>query len=98
MDPAAAGALVTGGGSGIGRAIALRLARDGAAVAVADLDEASARETARLVEDAGRAALAIRADVAEEAQVREMIERTRERFGRLDILVNNAGVVEGVTT
>ncbi len=98
MDPAGAVALVTGGGSGIGRAIALRLAQDGAAVAVADLDEASAHETAGLIEGAARGALAIGADVADEAQVREMIARTGDRFGRLDILVNNAGVVEGVTT
>ena len=98
MDIAGAVALVTGGGSGIGRATALRLARDGAAVAVADIDEHSARETARLVEGRAGRALPIQADVADEGAVRGMIDRTRERFGRLNILVNNAGVVEGLTT
>jgi len=98
VDIAGAVALVTGGGSGIGRATALRLARDGAAVAVADIDEHSARETARLVEGRAGRALPIQADVADEGAVRGMIDRTRERFGRLNILVNNAGVVEAVTT
>jgi NAD(P)-dependent dehydrogenase (short-subunit alcohol dehydrogenase family) len=98
VDIAGAVALVTGGGSGIGRATALRLARDGAAVAVADIDEHSARETARLVEGRTVRALPIQADVADEGDVRGMIDRTRERFGRLNILVNNAGVVEAVTT
>jgi len=98
MDIGGAVALVTGGGSGIGRATALRLARDGAAVAVADIDEPSARETVRLVEGHAGRALPIRADVADEGDVQNMIGRARERFGRLDILVNNAGVVEAVTT
>jgi NAD(P)-dependent dehydrogenase (short-subunit alcohol dehydrogenase family) len=98
MELAGAVAVVTGGGSGIGRATALRLARDGAAVAVADIDEPGARETSRLIEAAAGRALPIRADVADEADARTMVDRARERFGRLDILVNNAGVVEGVTT
>lgn len=98
MDIAGAVALVTGAGSGIGRATALRLAGDGAAVAVADIDAPRAQDTARLIEDAAGRAMPIRADVAYEGDVRAMIARTREHFGRLDILVNNAGVVEGVTT
>jgi len=98
MDVAGAVALVTGAGSGIGRATARRLARDGAAVVAADIDELRARDTARLIEDAAGRATAIRADVADEGDVRAMIARARERFGRLDILVNNAGVVEGLTT
>ncbi len=98
MDVAGAVALVTGAGAGIGRATALRLARDGAAVVAADIDELRARDTARLIEDAAGRATAIRADVADEGDVRAMIARARERFGRLDILVNNAGVVEGLTT
>ena len=99
MDIAGAVALVTGAGSGIGRATALRLARDGAAVVAADIDAPRAGDTARLIEDAAGRAMPLRADVADEGDdVRTMIERARERFGRLDILVNNAGVVEGITT
>jgi NAD(P)-dependent dehydrogenase (short-subunit alcohol dehydrogenase family) len=98
MDVTGAVALVSGAGSGIGRATALRLARDGAAVAVADIDEDGARETARLIEGAAGRALPLRADVTDEDDVRRMIGRAREGFGRLDIVVNNAGVVEAVTT
>jgi 3-oxoacyl-[acyl-carrier protein] reductase len=91
MDIAGAVALVTGAGSGIGRATALRLARGRAAVAVVDIDEAGARDTVRLIEaDAGRA-IPVQADVADEGDVRRMIGGARDRFGRLDILVNNAG-------
>jgi len=93
MDITGVVALVTGAGSGIGRATALRLAGDGAAVAVADIDAPRARDTARLIEDARGRAMPIRADVAYEGDVRAMIDRTREHFGRLDILVNNAGVL-----
>jgi len=94
MDVAGAGAVVTGGGAGIGRATALRLARDGAAVVVADVDEAAARETARLIEAGGGRALAVQADVAEDADLHRLLARAREAFGRLDVVVNNAGVVE----
>src|ERR671924_78988 len=91
-------ALITGAGSGIGRATARRLARDGATVAVNDIDDRSAQETVRQIEQMGGRATPIVADVANDTDVRRMISDVRERFGRLDVLVNNAGVVEAGTT
>ncbi len=86
-------ALVTGGGSdrGIGRAIALAFAREGAAVAIVDIDGDSAREAARQLREAGARALALQVDVAERARVREAVETTEAGLGPMDILVNNAG-------
>ena len=98
MEIKGAVAVITGAGSGIGRATAQRLARDGASVAVNDIDDRSARETVRLIEEDGGRATAIAADVANDADVRRMISNAREHFGRLDIVVNNAGVVEGSNT
>ena len=80
-------AIVTGGGQGIGKAIAGKLAAEGAAVVVTDLDEASAKETA----DALPGAVAIRADVTDRQGVQAMVSRVVEQFGRVDVLVNNAG-------
>jgi len=87
-------ALVTGGGRGIGRAIALAFAREGADVAVNDyrnFDEA--RAVVAQIEALGQRALAVEADVADEAAVRQMVARVHDAFGRIDILVNNAGIV-----
>lgn len=86
-------ALVTGGDSGIGRAVAIAFAREGAEIVVAYLDEhQDAEETKRLVEEeAGGACLLVAGDVGEEAHCRELVERAVDAFGRLDILVNNAG-------
>lgn len=86
-------ALVTGGGRGIGAAIALRYAREGAAVAIADLDESNAHAVAEQVRALGVEADAFAVDVREPAQSAAMIGRAVERFGRLDVLVNNAGVI-----
>lgn len=86
-------AIVTGGGGGIGRAIALRLADDGALVSVVDKRPEASRETAAEVERRGGRALALEADVTEEAAVRTSIARTVEEFRRLDVMVNNAGVI-----
>jgi NAD(P)-dependent dehydrogenase (short-subunit alcohol dehydrogenase family) len=83
---------VTGAGAGIGLATALAFARLGAAVAVTDIDEASARETARAIEGEGGAAAAWRLDVAVEAEVDCVVTEALARFGRIDVLVNNAGV------
>lgn len=85
-------ALVTGSGRGIGRAIALALAEQGAHLVINDVDAASAEETAAEVEARGRQALVQTADIVNEAQVEAMVDAVMERFGRLDILVNNAGL------
>lgn len=83
-------ALVTGGGNGIGRATVLRLAADGFAVVIADVNDANAAATAKLVDD-GRAQT-VHADVSVEADVAAAVACAVERFGRLDCIVNNAGV------
>lgn len=85
-------ALVTGAGRGIGRAIALGLARAGARVAVNDINPDTAERTAREIRDSGGEAVAFAADVANKLAVHTMINGCLERWGRLDILVNNAGV------
>ncbi len=87
--------LVTGAGSGIGRACALAFGKDGSTVVVADLDEARGIETARMVETVGGKALFRRCDVSRAEEVRELLRETVERCGRLDVAINNAGI-EGV--
>jgi NAD(P)-dependent dehydrogenase (short-subunit alcohol dehydrogenase family) len=84
--------LVTGAGSGIGRAIAVGFAATGAAVMVADIDEAGGRETVAQIEASGDTARFLRVDVTDEAQVAAMVASTVENFGRLDFAVNNAGI------
>ena len=81
-------AFVTGAGRGIGRAIALKLAEAGASVAVADLDEPSAHDTARAC---GERALGIRIDVTDPQSVRDAVARAEQALGPIDVLVNNAG-------
>ena len=88
-------ALVTGGSSGIGRATALAFARDGAKVAVADLNVVGGQETVSLIAGAGGEACCIEADMGEAASVAAMVEKTVETYGRLDYAHNNAGI-EGV--
>jgi NAD(P)-dependent dehydrogenase (short-subunit alcohol dehydrogenase family) len=82
--------LVTGAGAGIGRATALAFAREGARVAVADVDERGGAETVRLVESAGGRAIFARADVSDEAEVAAMVRATLEAFGALHCASNNA--------
>jgi len=90
-------ALVTGAGRGIGRAIALALAGEGADVAVNDIEEASAKGVAGEVKALGRRALALPADVADYGQVQRMVSRIWDEFSRLDILVNNAAILSTVS-
>jgi 3-oxoacyl-[acyl-carrier protein] reductase len=85
-------AVVTGAGSGIGRATALMFAREGARVAVVDLEEATAKATAEEIERAGGQALAVRADVSKAADNEAVVGQTLARWGRLDIFFANAGV------
>jgi 2-hydroxycyclohexanecarboxyl-CoA dehydrogenase len=85
-------AVVTGGGSGMGRSTCLQLARDGAAVAVWDLNEKGAQETAALIEKEGNKAIAMQVDVSSRAAVTAATERTRRELGPITILVNNAGI------
>lgn len=85
-------ALVTGGGSGIGRATAIAMAREGARVAVSDLSKDGIEETVALVNAAGGQSIAIQGDVADEADVANMVARTVSAFGRIDCAFNNAGV------
>lgn len=90
-------ALVTGGGSGIGRATALRFGVEGARVVVADIALEAAEETARLIRDAGGEAQACYVDVTDEESVGSMIELTVGEYGRLDCAHNNAGILGPVT-
>jgi NAD(P)-dependent dehydrogenase (short-subunit alcohol dehydrogenase family) len=84
-------AIITGGDSGIGRAVAIAFAREGADVLISYLNEDDdARDTARLVEDAGRKAVLMPGDICDPAHCRKIVARAVEAFGRLDILVNNA--------
>jgi NAD(P)-dependent dehydrogenase (short-subunit alcohol dehydrogenase family) len=85
-------ALVTGAGSGIGRATALAFAREGARVVGCDVNADASGETARQIKDAGGEALSLTADVTDSAQVQAAVARTLEAYGRLDYAHNNAGI------
>lgn len=101
------GTVITGGDSGIGRAVALAFAREGADVLFTYLaeEEKDARETARLVEEAGRRAVPVLCDIREESECRRLVDRAVAEFGRIDVLVNNAAFqmaqsegIEGIST
>jgi len=85
-------ALVTGAGQGIGKTIALELARHGADIIIADINEAALNEVVREIEGLGRQALPLKVNVTSLAECDEMIKKAQEKFGRIDILVNNAGI------
>jgi 3-oxoacyl-[acyl-carrier protein] reductase len=90
-------AIVTGAGQGIGRAIALKLAEDGARVVVSDAKHDTALQTAEEIQSFGRQALGIRTDVANSGDVSELVETAVAEFGRVDILINNAGIARSGT-
>ena len=85
-------ALITGGATGLGKAFGQALAEFGADIAIADIDEAEARETARLIEKMGRRSIVVRADVTRPEDVQRVVDETVARLGSIDILINNAGV------
>src|ERR1700723_3121926 len=88
-------ALVTGGGSGLGRATAVAFAAAGARVAVDDINDAGGQETVGMIERAGGEALYIHADMRNEVDIEGMVAETVARFGRLDFAYNNAGISGG---
>lgn len=87
-------AIITGSGRGIGRAIALAMAAQGANIVVNDVNMESAGEVVAEIEAMGRQAIAVKADVTAEDQVKAMVEVCIKQFGKLDILVNNAGIIQ----
>src|SRR6185437_6620261 len=88
-------AIVTGGGRGIGRAIAERLAADGASVVIAERNQETAGQTAEAIIAKGQTAMSLPTDVSDRAQVESLVARTVDELGQLDILVNNAAVSLG---
>ena len=87
--------IITGGGTGLGKAMALLMAKEGADIVVAARRVNAIEQTAREVKDLGRRALAIPTDVTDSKQVDNMVKRTIAEMGGIDILVNNAGIVRG---
>lgn len=85
-------ALITGSASGIGRATAMKFAEQGAAVVVSDIDEKGGEQTLRMVKDCTEKAIFVKADISQEQEVKALVEKTIEAFGRLDYAINNAGV------
>lgn len=86
-------AIVTGGGAGIGEAIAMRFAQEGARVVVAEITPSRGESTVEAIQKLGGEAVFVQTDVSSEPQVKAMIETSLKRFGHIDILVNNAAVL-----
>jgi 3-oxoacyl-[acyl-carrier protein] reductase len=90
-------ALITGGGTGIGRAVSIELARRGASVVINYAhSEGEAEETVRIIQEAGGRAVAVKADVSKDKEVREMVELASQAFGTIDFLVNNASITRHI--
>jgi NAD(P)-dependent dehydrogenase (short-subunit alcohol dehydrogenase family) len=87
-------AIITGAGRGIGKATALRFAREGADVLVPDLDSATSEQTARAIQALGRKGIPMQMDVTRLADIRRMVDTAMREFGKIDILVNNAGITQ----
>jgi NAD(P)-dependent dehydrogenase (short-subunit alcohol dehydrogenase family) len=85
-------AIVTGGAHGMGRSIASKFAEEGCSIAIADILEEEAQQTAATVKEKGTDAIVVKCDQTDAGQVKNMVEKTMEKFGRIDILVNTAGV------
>ena len=85
-------AIVTGGANGMGRAIGLRLAREGHTVVLCDIDEKNILKTATDIKAVGSEALAVHSDASKSSDVKKVVGETMKRFGRVDILVNNVGI------
>lgn len=93
MELAETVAVITGGGSGIGRSLGLAMAREGADIVIAELDMDAAERVADAVRATGRRAMAVRCDVAQEADIAALVARTIAEFGRVDLFISNAGVI-----
>jgi len=85
-------AIVTGAGRGIGRAIALRLAQEGAIVTICDIEEESTKSVCKEINDSGKQSVPFKCDVSDEKNIQTMVEKTLTKYGKIDILVNNAGI------
>jgi NAD(P)-dependent dehydrogenase (short-subunit alcohol dehydrogenase family) len=85
-------AVITGGAKGIGRAVTLKMLREGALVAIADIDEEACKKFALGCTEEGKDLLVVNCDVSREIHVEQMLKKVKERYGRIDVLVNNAGV------
>jgi len=86
-------AIITGAGQGIGKTTALRFARDGAKVAVVEINEETGKSTADEINTQGSEALFVKADVSDHADAQRMVQAVQEHFGQIDILINNAGIL-----
>jgi len=86
-------AIITGAAQGLGKAIALRYAHEGANIVIADLNEKKGNEVKKEIEALGRKALVVKTDISVISEIKKMVQKTIEEFGRVDILVNNAGII-----